>query len=283
MVHGRRDSGPHGRWHPAAAGCSTSRGSCCNTTGSATSRRFGENRSWSRSFSRYFAWRKEYTGNIEPSSVRRGARVRSSVGPPSRRCCMCDRCIEWEGVKWHLYGDYYHTGRFPMRKLHVEMAEKHHGPRPAGHDVHHIDEDTTNNDPSNLEYVPHGEHRRRHATGKPQTERQKAIVRKVTGDRMRSREVKSCVCRTCGSGFTSQAYRPSPFCSVRCGEEWRRVPKFVPETRSCDVCGTEYIAKKSFQRYCSRLCNCKSKNRTFGKNVPGSYTRGKRRTLGDPA
>lgn len=48
--------------------------------------------------------------------------------------------------------------------LHQAVWCRHHHRRkvPKGFDVHHIDENPLNNDPSNLELMRHGEHTRRH-------------------------------------------------------------------------------------------------------------------------
>lgn len=46
----------------------------------------------------------------------------------------------------------------------ILMEEKLGRPLEPDEDVHHIDEDVTNNDLSNLEVVKHGEHQRKHST-----------------------------------------------------------------------------------------------------------------------
>lgn len=52
------------------------------------------------------------------------------------------------------------TGKFE----HVEVWERHHGrPVPDGHQIHHVDFDKLNNDPSNLLAVTPTEHKRLHS------------------------------------------------------------------------------------------------------------------------
>lgn len=52
------------------------------------------------------------------------------------------------------------TGKFE----HIEVWERHHGrPVPDGHQIHHIDGDKLNNDPSNLLAVTPTEHKRIHS------------------------------------------------------------------------------------------------------------------------
>lgn len=48
----------------------------------------------------------------------------------------------------------------PGKTLHRAVYEHHHGPVPDGHEVHHIDHDTLNNDSSNLACIPQSDHRR---------------------------------------------------------------------------------------------------------------------------
>ena len=47
--------------------------------------------------------------------------------------------------------------------LHRDVWEFHNGPIPKGYQVHHIDEDTGNNDITNLECLTFAEHRAKHA------------------------------------------------------------------------------------------------------------------------
>lgn len=49
------------------------------------------------------------------------------------------------------------------KDLHVLIWEELHGPKPPGHDIHHIDNNPTNNDPSNLICITKSDHKRIHA------------------------------------------------------------------------------------------------------------------------
>lgn len=46
---------------------------------------------------------------------------------------------------------------------HRYVWEQNHGPIPEGYEVHHIDKNPYNNDPSNLQLLPTNEHRSLHA------------------------------------------------------------------------------------------------------------------------
>ena len=56
------------------------------------------------------------------------------------------------------------------KKLHRLIYEDYHGVKiPKGMQIHHIDGDTTNNDPSNLQMVSIGEHNKIHKVGNTYT------------------------------------------------------------------------------------------------------------------
>ena len=57
---------------------------------------------------------------------------------------------------------YYAQTSGERRHMHRDVWEYHHGPIPPGWDVHHIDEDKSNNDIDNLECLPKADHTRLH-------------------------------------------------------------------------------------------------------------------------
>ncbi len=159
------------------------------------------------------------------------------------------------------------------RYAHRVIYERHYGPIPSGWVVHHKDEDKSNNAIENLVAMPKAEHQRLHRATQTNTESQKVAAAKVL-ERLRTPKQVCCIC--CHGLFISHsAGQPGKFCSRTCLEKWR-VNKFEPETRRCVVCDSQYLAKKSFQRYCSKLCNNRSKVRTYRLNPTGGK---KRKTL----
>lgn len=73
---------------------------------------------------------------------------------------------------------YYFCGRYFQNKtvrLHRAVWEANNGPIPAGHDVHHRNEDRTDNRNDNLQLLTEAEHHRLH--GKTTTEAQRKARR----------------------------------------------------------------------------------------------------------
>ena len=161
------------------------------------------------------------------------------------------------------------------RYAHRVIYEQHYGPIPNGWVVHHRDEDKSNNDPANLEAMPRGEHMRLHATGKTNSDNQR---RAAAATMAALRSPKPGKCLECGTGFVSTSSgKPGQFCSRSCLERWRG-NRFVPEQRNCLVCSSEYLAVKRFQRYCCKVCNSRSKVRTYRAEANGGTPR---RTLSE--
>jgi len=74
--------------------------------------------------------------------------------------------IVWQGHKYtrRSHG-YYACTTNKRRYLHRDVWESLHGPIPSGYDVHHRDENKTNNAPANLELLLRSEHGKRHGFG----------------------------------------------------------------------------------------------------------------------
>jgi hypothetical protein len=156
------------------------------------------------------------------------------------------------------------------RYAHRVIYERHIGPIPKGWVVHHRDEDKTNNDPSNLVAMPRGEHQRLHSTGRSGSDKQRLAASQTLAS---LRKPKPAACLYCGQGFVScSAGEAGKFCSKDCTERWRN-NRFVPEQRSCLVCGSEYMATKRFQRYCCKQCNNRSTVRTYRTEANGGTPR----------
>jgi hypothetical protein len=106
---------------------------------------------------------------------------------------ICDNeSVEFDGMVWNLYDRY----RGKPGTLHQYIYKKYVGELKYGYDIHHIDENISNNLVCNLIQIKHGEHSRLHGKnrkvssetkmkisisnrgkGHPQTEETKAKLR----------------------------------------------------------------------------------------------------------
>lgn len=125
--------------------------------------------------------------------------------------------------------------------------------------VHHLDENRENNDPSNLIILCcschakwHAEHGRPELSALIQSHPQTTHVRKPPPIR---------ICAVCNQEF--QTYKRRMTCSPQCEHELRSIkakarphPK-LRRLRTCEICNEQYIAKKKKQRFCSRNCQIK--------------------------
>lgn len=76
---------------------------------------------------------------------------------------------ELDGIKFTLRNSGYYSATTGVRQLmHRYVWERHHGPIPPNHDIHHIDHNRANNDISNLELYSKSEHARLFSTGSNQ-------------------------------------------------------------------------------------------------------------------
>lgn len=177
---------------------------------------------------------------------------------------MCHRCVRYGRRLWHIYdtqpGYYERTDKsvYPKRtlRLHRQVWEDANGPIPDGWHVHHIDEDITNNDISNLQCLPMGDHLRVHATGRPKSEAEIAGMRQRMLEAWAAVEPVDVVCSICGTAFQSRVMGQEPrfYCSDVCKERLRST-RFEGEDRTCDMCRAPYRATKRAQRYCGKRCN----------------------------
>lgn len=165
------------------------------------------------------------------------------------------------------------------KKLHREVWKYYHGDIPKGYHVHHIDEDTANNDISNLEMLEGSEHLHLHMQ-----ERMKdpAFIRQLKGRMDYAREAankwhgskegrewhkrhalkvavnlkpKKFVCEHCGKEFWSKPCGKNRFCSNACKTAWRVKAGLDNEVRKCVICGKEFVTNKYYKkRTCCRMC-----------------------------
>jgi hypothetical protein len=131
-------------------------------------------------------------------------------GPPAYR--------DWKGIRWY----YNHKTNRYRSNVGIPLAQAvwvdAHGPIPVGHDVHHIDEDTANDDPANLEAVKGTEHRAEHA---PENGA-KAQGGSAGADAMwAKRQPDERTCEHCAASYLSRSTYSS-YCGPNCRAAARR-------------------------------------------------------------
>lgn len=180
--------------------------------------------------------------------------------------------------------------------LHRDVWKFHHGPIPAGHEIHHRDRNPLNNAVDNLECLSKPAHLAAHG---PLTGRRKsaAAFRKTAAyarlrllrsanrwhrsaegrewHRRHAREVwanrqavaRQCEC--CGERFATRKADAASvrFCSNRCRAKARRLRRADHERRDCAYCGGPFsVSRFAPTRCCSR--SCANRHRTAGA-TPG--------------
>ncbi len=191
--------------------------------------------------------------------------------------------VVFNGRAYHRYPEskheearnYYssHISRIKFLYLHREVWKSHNGRDiPKGYHVHHKDEDTGNNDPSNLELLSYSDHMRLHHSGKctaakaanlarvrpkgwawHSTEEGRAYHRKRARAWTDARPVVKVKCPVCKAvrSVRKMTHPTTPYCSKAC-----RVKSGVDKTeRTCELCGTSFMANKwKPTRFCSMMC-----------------------------
>lgn len=196
------------------------------------------------------------------------------------------KTVMFNGRKFWLSGSgrYYlswsttNAGRKRPKGLHVAVWEAHHGREvPPGHEVHHKDSNTLNNDPDNLECLSHEQHaaiprkmdmaknlahleRIRPLTKQwHRSEEGKEWLSKISQDAWERKQPKDCICAVCGKTFQSRAQRPAQYCSAICSYEGRRAAGRYRVERTCIVCNATFttdlpINPSRVKKTCSRKC-----------------------------
>lgn len=137
--------------------------------------------------------------------------------------------IEYKGVVWTKYPDasrrnlrvyyYHHFGwKDSPRTLHREIYSDFKGNIPKGYHIHHIDGDTENNDPSNLQALTPNDHTRVTLYDDKQVAEKRLKARRSTEGRknnsiaQKNRKMSEHTCRLCGSKFGNRCNSVSKWC-----------------------------------------------------------------------
>ena len=166
--------------------------------------------------------------------------------------------IVWGGRRWWLNGGYYCNRRGQL--LHRAVYASFHGPIPEGIEIHHIDENKTNNAIDNLEALTRSEHLKRHRprgwTALPLDQR--AIrVRELWA----TKEPHRTRCGQCGNFFETTGTR-AKFCSGNCRAAHRRRDPIQCASSVCAYCGQPFLLYREGLKFCSSACSSASKRKS---------------------
>lgn len=149
------------------------------------------------------------------------------------------KIIIYGGHRYRLYKGRKYFEASPPRGgyLHRHVWEDNRGLIPVGHDIHHKDENTLNNEIDNLECITKCEHRRKHPMIGDSLERQKAHLNRIrkkanawhkteagrAAARLAAkaswgpdRKMYDRICRGCGKNYKAPFANRGEFCSRGC-------------------------------------------------------------------
>ena len=193
--------------------------------------------------------------------------------------------VEYDGIRFYLddKSGYYKSSHFsPPKCLHRYVWESRVGEIPIGFEIHHKDQDKTNNALENLECISKELHHQIHAATpsnklkayRSNEERKKEFIRKSRlwhksdeGRKWHQIHALQCKqqgwhkpttevnCLLCGKAFMGDSQ--TKFCCKAHKAKWRRLQHLDDEVRVCERCGTKFITCKFKSR---KFCDaCKSK------------------------
>ena len=163
-----------------------------------------------------------------------------------------------------------------VESLHREVWKAHHGPVPDGYHIHHRDENTGNNDISNLECILAFDHLSAHGKNHAPDLEHLARIRPLTVEWHRSeagREwhrnhaqrvaneraqlpAETLQCGHCNKEFLWKPVSTRPlYCGNNCKSAARRKSRVDDVPRTCAFCGGSFMADKySKTKFCGRPC-----------------------------
>ena len=168
------------------------------------------------------------------------------------------------------------------RHIHRDVWQYHYGEIPEGCEIHHVDENPTNNAIDNLQCLNKSEHRKVHTLA-PKTERvcptcgKSFVLEKPTHKktycshecyikyRFKTYPIER-ICPICGKKFSVSCHNPKQiYCSHACVLK-KINDKKSPIEKTCPVCGKTFIPPKSKQIYCSNACKVKRRKYLARRN-----------------
>ena len=209
---------------------------------------------------------------------------------------------EYDGIKWYPDRRGYwvgHTKDGKIKRLHLYIWEKYHGPIPNGYHVHHKDHNPNNNDIENLELIEKTSHLKMHAEENREIssktvkkyalpaaiewhksddghEWHKIQYEKTLAQKWDEKVTKTCI--VCGKPFETSVLMQykSKFCSNACKSKYRRDMKLDNVEKFCEYCGRPFWSNKyDKQRFCSADCRNKGRSKALNGVKKSEYRRQK--------
>ena len=169
--------------------------------------------------------------------------------------------------------------------IHRAVYSYYFGEIPAGYEIHHVDEDKSNNAISNLQIMTYNEHHKLHMTQIQKNRKKKEFVCSLCGTTFAAFHVKNqpycpaCKkikprkppakmvkqCLNCGKSFTTR-YKKVKFCSHSCAAKFNLITPIrhpLPlEKRICPVCGITFEHPRCRKKQCcSNSCAAKLRHK----------------------
>lgn len=151
----------------------------------------------------------------------------------------------WVDSPWAHLRTYFWShpdGKLAPVTLHKAVWESAHGPVPEGFHVHHQDENTSNNDISNLELLSREEHERRHSESRRargRSPRQLANLQTLRDNRAKS----SFICTICSCEYVAFPTGRNKYCSSKCLARANTRTRTPAEAESRKLKAREYRAR----------------------------------------
>ena len=139
--------------------------------------------------------------------------------------------IIFKDIKYYYSPNGYFSSKNPYKQLHRAILEDHLGVIiPPGYDVHHKDENSMNNDPSNLVMLLKADHMRLHM-----------LKRSYVGN----------ICVGCGKQFQCRSDINKKYCTKSCREKiaWQKNKIKL----NCLFCGVEFYRNKYADSACCSI------------------------------
>jgi len=199
---------------------------------------------------------------------------RDLIAPPKAEI-IDENCQSFLGLRCRKC----RTGHFMNSSgIHRIIWAYYHGFIEQSQDVHHKNEDKSDNDISNLKSLTKAEHKREHL---PKKNFEKICVqcgckflgvynakfcsdkcRRTFENAKRTRVIK--ICKNCGRAFDCRKDDlDCVFCSRECHYEFRN--KISSLNRVCGWCGKKFKAKRKSQKFCCNSCSASA--REFNKKI----------------